>query len=102
MFKLKTIFMLVEQEIFTLPEQLSSPTDFDHLRKRSYWLIVEDDHISFSIRMTDGIVCFFVFVFVFLYWIEGTIFYASGQELLTHTGAPEFTHGFRSSTDFIG
>ena len=76
LFVLKELyFMLVEQEIFTLPEQLSSPTDFDQLRKRRYWLIVEDDHICSSSWMTGGIV--FVFVLKELYYM------LVEQELLT-------------------
>ena len=44
-------FMLVEQELLTLPEQLSSPTDFDHhlqtllvnSRRRSHLILYLDD-----------------------------------------------------------
>jgi hypothetical protein len=54
---------------------------------RLYWLIVEDNHIWSSIWMTNGIMFF---------CIEGTIFYASGQELLTlpeHLSSPtDFDH----------
>jgi hypothetical protein len=43
--------MLVEQELLTLPEQLSSPTDFDHhpqtllvnSRRRSHLILYLDD-----------------------------------------------------------
>jgi hypothetical protein len=89
-----TIFYASGQELLTLPEHLSSPTDFDHhlqtllvnCRRRSHLILYLDD------ERNCGFFC-----------IQGTIFYASGTGTAHPSGAAEFTHGFRSSsTDFIG